>query len=334
MTYNFSDIKQFKGRLVTEAKGDKPAWIQAEKLDKFVDGPVFLGPGWFVTRGYPGSYLPLELVSDDCCHGRVAICETRVPGLFRRWELLGDPCLEDDRTTLAKALESLLRMARLNGVDMVFSFSNMARWATPELDEVLEGAYTEAFGTYAIDLNQEIDQIKAGMNTGHRRLLRKAEAANVEVRSKVDADAFVALMEKTYQRGGKNQPFDAVYLRRLIDSPQMKILAVSTYLDDELQAALLVPYDRQRGYFLHGASAAKPARGSVQAAHVAVMKELKNLGIPEYDFGGARKETDNKRLAGIFRFKKSFGGEFIDSVRWRMPLTIVGRIELSFKSRS
>jgi len=153
----------------------------------------------------------------------------------------------------------------------------------------------------------------------------------VEVRHHVDAEGFLALMDVTYSRGGKRRPFSDAYLRRLIERPGFSVVAVSAWAQGQLQAALLIPHDTHTAYFLHGASLQRPVTGSNVVCHWAAMRRLKERGVSDYDLGGARRETEDRRLSGIFRFKRHFGGPFVESVRWRLPLTPAGRLFLRFR---
>jgi hypothetical protein len=307
-------------------------WTPAEPAT-FEPERFFLSRRWFELKHTQGHYRPFVLSSGGEVAARVAVREVRTAGLVRRWEVLAEPALVDVRVTQAEALSALIRRARADRVDLLESFSNMARWTEPGLPEVLEGAQIEAFGTYVVDLAPDDAQLRASMHSEHRRLLRKAEAAGVEVRDGVPTSAFIDLMDETYGRGGKDRPFDSDYLMRLLEAPGLDCVTVSAWLDGQLEAAAVVPFDRERGYFLHGASRTQPAQGATIAVQAAVLARLKAHGVARYDLGGARRETDDERLKGIFRFKQRVGGVFEDCVRWRLPLSTLGRHGLSVAQR-
>ena len=305
--------------------GDSLRWMPAESRSRFLPRKVFLGRGWCEHSREPGGFLFLELIREG---QRVALCtvrDQRLPGVFRLWDLPAEPDLLDPAVTQAEALEALLHLARRNSVDLLQSFSNMARWTDPAVPgKVAEGELLP-FGTYVVDLTPGLDAVIAGMHKKQRHALRKGQRSSVTTRDSLDAGAFVALMDETYERGGKKQPFSSRYLHRLIDGPQVPLIAVSAYAEDKLQAAVLIPHDAQRAYFLHGAARAQPVEGASVVAHGRAIELMIERGVAEYDLGGARRETDDERLGGIFKFKKRFGGEFEDCVRWRLPLTMVGR---------
>jgi len=265
--------------------------------------------------------LLLELVQAGRRLGRVTIRDLHLPGLLRRWEVLAEPELEAGARGQAEALTCLIGLARRNGVTELVSWSNMARWTGPGVAEVLRGGEVEPFGTYVVDLAQAPEDLRRRMHSEHRRVLRRGEAAGLRVEPTLHAADFGALLDATYARGGKAHVFGPAYLRGLIETPAVQLLAWSVWAGSTLQAAVVVPFDQERGFFLHGASLPRPALGATVALHMAVMLELRRRGVRAYDLGGARRSTDDPRLRGIFRFKRRLGGTFEDCVRWRLPLT-------------
>jgi len=281
---------------------------------------VFSGRDWYRVKQPPGYYRLLQLPA------RVAVWDLWLPGLFRRWTLPAEPVLRGG--TQPRALEAVLGAARRNRVDLVESTFNMARWGEAIRDLVRDGR-VEEFGTYVVDLAAGIAAVREGIHKKHRQGLRKAEKADLEVRTAADPVAFAELMQLTYAHGGKDNPFTASYLRRLLAPGALSQLYVGVYERGVLAAGLVVPFDERRGYYLHGASRRDAGPGASILGQVVVMEQLVARGVPTYDLGGARRETDDPRLAGIFRFKRRFGGTFEPCLRWRLPLTARGRLALS-----
>jgi hypothetical protein len=300
-----------------------------------VAGSLFQTARWFEVKQPGGRHRVAECLRDGRRVGGMGVREVRTAGLVRRYELMAEPAVEAGADLdQAAALSAFLGFARREGADLVESFSNMARWTHPDLPAVLAGSETEPFGTYRVDLSRGVDALRAGMHSEHRRLLRKAEAAGILVRPMLPADAFIDLMDETYGRGGKDRPFDEGYLRRLIDARDtLDLLLFSAWSGDTLEAAAIIPFDRGRGYYLHGASRTHAAQGATVAVQMAAMTALAARGVGVYDLGGARRETTDERLRGIFRFKERVGGVFEDCVRWRCALTAVGRGGLALAHR-
>ncbi len=319
-------------RIRTASPGGGPTWIPASP-DEFAPGRIFLTRGWVLARRPGGDHLPLQLADAGRPAGSIAVSTEIRAGIFRRWEILAEPAIDGSVLGQATALEALIRLARLNRVDLLDSFSNMARWTDPELKGLLAKGEIEHFGTYVVDLTREMRRIRESMHSHHRRLLLKAEAAGVEVRDSVPPADFMRLMDETYGRGGRARPFDSRYLERIIVAPGFDRIISSAWLGGTLEAAIIVPHDARRGYFLHGASRTRATPGATVAAHFAAMGRLRAAGVGEYDLGGARRITKDARLAGIFRFKQHFGGSFEDCLRWRLPLTHLGRVGLTIARR-
>lgn len=303
-------------RALHPVPGEGPGWRPAE-IQKLSPRGVFAGSRWFEVKAW--SEGALRLVWEDAGQS-VALLSIRdvwIPGVQRRWEVVVEPEPLGAAVDQAELLQGLFRLAAHNGVDEVTSRFNMARWTASGLEDLLSESEREAFGTYVVDLAPEPEALRAGLHKKHRYQLTKAEKAGVEIRTDIDADAFVALMEETYERGGKSLSYTPRYLRRVVAAAaSLPCLTVGAWAQERWQAVLLIPYDRRRGYFLHGASAASPVMGASVLAHVAAMERLRELGVAAYDLGGARAATVDPRLQGIFRFKKRFGGVFEPCWRW------------------
>lgn len=307
-------------RLKVEPPGSAARWVPSSDRERFSPQRVFLRPAWARHWRDPGGLLLLDLVGAGRRLGRATIRDLHVPGVERRWEVVAEPELQGGPPEQARALGALLRLARRNGVHELVSRSNMARWTGAGLDVVLASAEREPFGTYLIDLTRPPDALRAALHSEHRRVLRRSEAAGVVIVPSVEAAAFEALLDTTYGRGGRSHAFGPGYLRRLIEAPAVDLLAWSAWCEGALQAAVVVPFDNERAFFLHGASLPRPAPGATVALHWAVMRELSSRGVARYDLGGARRRTEDPRLRGIFRFKRRLGGIFEDCVRWRTRL--------------
>ena len=93
----------------------------------------FLSRRWFELKHTQGQYRPFVLAAGGEVAARIAVREVRTAGLVRRWEVLAEPALVDTHVTQAEALAALVRRARTERVDLLESFSNMARWTDPAL---------------------------------------------------------------------------------------------------------------------------------------------------------------------------------------------------------
>ncbi|MBF0126848.1 MAG: GNAT family N-acetyltransferase, partial [Magnetococcales bacterium] len=173
------------------------------------------------------------------------------------------------------------------------------------------------FGTYLVPLAATPEALWSGLHPHHRRQISKAKKAGVEVVWHWDATRFHPLLEETYALGGKKTQFSVPYLRTLLHHLQGRVLTVGAVNAGELVAALMIPHDAARGYYLHGGRSVGAPSGAAHLLHWEVMLRLRSMGVGAYDLGGARLETEDPRLAGIFTFKSRFGGLFEPCVWWR-----------------
>ena len=309
-----------------------PRWLPAEDMERFTPDNVFLSPGWRRHWKSPGWPVYLELVDRGARMGFVTIRDLWLPGVFRQWEVVAEPDLLEGELDQSATLEALLELARYNRVDLVQSFFNMARWTDPGVrDKVTaEGGYCQEFGTYIVKTSTDEEEIASSLHKMLRRLLRKSHRIGLRVKEGLEPGEFWELLDETYRKGGKICPHSRRYIHEFLSSPAVPMVSVAVRsASGRLEAAVVVPYDGRRGYYLHGGTRKDVAPGASVAAHVKAMQVLAEKGVPLYDLGGARRSTTDQRLAGIFKFKSRFGGEFEDCVRWRLGLTLRGKIVAS-----
>lgn len=218
-------------------------------------------------------------------------------------------------------LEALFVLGRRQGIFQVECAFNMARWSDKVLLTEVGAEIIEEFGTYVVDLEQNHDQLWSGLHGKHRNMINRAGRDGLEVRFDVTAETFIAMMDETYAKGGVANPFSHSYLTHLFALSGKRLLLAGVFSAQGLEAGAVVPWDGSRGYFLHGATRSDPRPGAANLLHWEVMLELKRRGVAGYDFGGARRDTNDPRLAGIFRFKERFGGTFIPCWYWRKVIS-------------
>lgn len=217
-------------------------------------------------------------------------------------------------------LEKLFQIAKKEGVFLVESQFNMSRWKDREF-LVNHCEITDDFGTYLVDLSQSEQILWKQLHGKHRNMIQKAKRLGVEIRFELNLDDFLELMNQTYQKGQKENRFSFGYLQSLKKHLGSNLLLAGAYQDDILQAGLMVPFDQDRGYYLHGASRPGGSTGASNLLHWQIMQNLMEKGIHHYDLGGARLQTDDSRLQGIFRFKSRFGGRFEPCYYWQKTVS-------------
>jgi hypothetical protein len=63
------------------------------------------------------------------------------------------------------------------------------------------------------------------------------------------------------------------------------------------------------------------------------MLRFKQEGVSSYDLGGVYRGTDDEEQINIARFKRCFGGRFVETFDAALPLTLKGRLALSLVAR-
>lgn len=230
----------------------------------------------------------------------------------KKWQLYG--AWESGNSTW---LQELFDQGKRAGVFQIECAFNMARWTDQDLLNTLGVTITEEFGTYEIDLEVPETTLWSGVHSSHRTKINRGKREGLEVRLAFDCDTFITLMEQTYARGGVHNPFSRVYLESLIALSGPDMMLVGIYSPRGLEAGSVIPIDSERGYFLHGATRHDPLPGASALLHWQTMLALKQRGVRCYDLGGARRETQDPRLQGIFRFKERFGGRFQPCWYWQ-----------------
>lgn len=276
---------------------------------------LFLSPSWLAAMAEQGAVSGYRVV--DLAGEPGAVGEVRMWGQ-RQWVLYGAPA-----PPWLDKLASLFQQARAAGVMSVGCGFNMSRW--PAEVVIAAGAEVlEPFGTYMLDLTQPREALWGRVHATHRRWIRRAPREGVTVRWGWEDDAFLALATVTYARGGKVNPISRELLRSLRRHLGENLLLAGAYHEEQLVAAVIIPWDSGCGYYLHGAS--RGGDGPVGAAHLLhweVAERLRELGVARYDLGGARRFTEDARLMGIFQFKERFGGAFVDCCYWRKVVSPV-----------
>ncbi len=268
---------------------------------------LFLSQPWvqvMVASGAISRVYPLIVDGESVCVG-----EYQAFGL-KKWLLFGA-----FESQTEQKLTELFSQAARHGVFKVESDFNMSRWQNqPFLAS--NTTITRTFGTYLVDLTQTESQLWSQMHAKHRNMTRRATQEGVEIQFDLNLNTFFELMVETYAKGGREHGFSLDYLHAIKKNLSDQLLLAGAIHQGVLQAALMVPFDARCGYFLHGASRTHGVPGASNLLHWEAMRWMQSNGIAHYDLGGAREQTDDPRLAGIFNFKKRFGGPFIHCYHW------------------
>jgi lipid II:glycine glycyltransferase (peptidoglycan interpeptide bridge formation enzyme) len=179
------------------------------------------------------------------------------------------------------------------------------------------------FGTYKIDLNSKTnDQLLEGMQARYRSSIRQIEKLNVEIRYGLqELKVFQKLHEETMERTSAYSEDHASLSKELKALPDNSLLA-TIYIDNKIQGGLYVVYSNYGAYYFHGASAnTTEASGAIKYLHYKVMCLMREKGVKQYDFVGARlTDISGTKLEGIQNFKKRFGADLVKGYLWKIDL--------------
>jgi peptidoglycan pentaglycine glycine transferase (the first glycine) len=181
--------------------------------------------------------------------------------------------------------------------------------------------------TLIVDLAQEREAIMAAMHEKWRYNIRLAERKGVKVymtgeRGTGATDVFWDLLEETTERD-RFRAHDKEYYRSMLEAlsgdpatdgktrPVARLVFAEH--DGRVLAANLMIYFGGTATYLHGASSRE--RREVMAPHLlhwTAMLDAKGWGYTDYDFWGVAPEgAEDHPWAGITRFKRGFGGNYV-----------------------
>ena len=176
-------------------------------------------------------------------------------------------------------------------------------------------------GTYWVDLTQSEDEIFKKYNTHNKRQIKKAVNLGVTIKSSYDTDLvnlFYDYYTKTFTRKGLSPSVRAYFdkgARILIKNQKCRIF-YAEYQQQILNLAIISLIGTPR--YLWGACSLeedKPdAPPTGHLLHWEVIKWLKSQQYKRYDFGGSPGYIPQPGHPnyGVWRFKKGFGGDFIE----------------------
>lgn len=165
-------------------------------------------------------------------------------------------------------------------------------------------------GTFVVDLREPEDDLWARVSSGKRKELRQVERAGARAvcapARRADLADFLGLHARLARRK-RLPPAPAEVLERLM---ARGALVACRALDPSgvPRVVNLLYVAHGQGYFLYGAGDDALPPGLGLLAQWEGVRALRALGLRHYDLGlvASRDESD-----GVYRFKRSLGGEFV-----------------------
>ena len=182
--------------------------------------------------------------------------------------------------------------------------------------------------TWVLDLSQSEEELRAGLNSGHRNPINTAAKRGLSFRQEKDPGAiesFLPMLADTYQRAGIKAHPDSYY-RQLADTLITAGAATFYFADYKSQpvaAAMVYDFGPTRHY-AHAVADQRLNRELKAAAPLLwqMILDAKQQGRERFDFWGiAPTEDPSHPWAGISKFKRGFGGELVTlQGTWDLPI--------------
>ena len=178
------------------------------------------------------------------------------------------------------------------------------------------------WGTYEIDLrNKSIDEIFNNFHSKHKNVIRKAIKSEVKIKQLDDIEIVYQNIKETFERQKSLYYPSLDYLKKLKDNLQDNLLIIGSFYQDKLQGCAVIPYSKERAYYLYGGSIQRPFTGSLNYMHYEIIKFLKEKEVKYYDFMGARLCLEKgSKFEGIQRFKSRFGARLKKGYAFIVPI--------------
>ena len=175
-----------------------------------------------------------------------------------------------------------------------------------------------------IDISSGADNTWSSMKSRARNMIRKAEKSAVNVTSVVSPDSqwvdrYFSMLSETFDSQGLHPPHSKNFYAAIANiSDNNSVRYVQAISNSQIISAAIFILDiaNSRMVYLSGVSNKEGmnlAASSLIQWHI--IKEGINLGVLNYDMGGLG-------IPSIDKFKKSFGGDYVNHHRWiyRSPM--------------
>ncbi len=184
--------------------------------------------------------------------------------------------------------------------------------------------------TVITDVTQSDDALLGAMHEKTRYNIRVSAKQGIHVRlgTHDDMDAFIALMRETSSRDAFT-PHEETYLRATYDalaSSGMARIRIAEYHKQPLAANMEMAFGDTVTY-LHGASSSTHRHAMAPyALHWDALRAARDEGWRFYDWWGCNPDRVSNYYykpswQGITRFKRGWGGEFVEYAgTWDLPL--------------
>ena len=291
-------------------------------LQSFEWGEVKASTGWKPHR--------LILEDSDRVRGAVSILERRLPGVKKTiFYAPRGPVLDfDDQDAFQALIQEVRGLAKerkaiLWKIDPdipkdLLRASKLKALGFRGLSRGLNFEGVQPRFVFRLSITDTLDEVFARFSQKTRYNIRLAERKGVTVRSnctEADLTPFYSLLKETCQRDGflvRGIEYYRVIWRELVERDLARLF-VAEYEGRPIAAKLSFIFG-DKVWYVYGASG--NAYRNVMPNHAlqwAMIQWAKSRGCTMYDFRGVSGDLNpDNPLYGLYRFKKGFGGEFVE----------------------
>ncbi len=168
------------------------------------------------------------------------------------------------------------------------------------------GAVCVPWGTYVVSLKEK--DFFNNFNSKLRQKIRKALREGVQIKSTNNIELIYKIIKETMQRQNSIHYPSLEYLKSIQEKlPHQSRFYISLY-KNKIQGCSVILFDKNRAYVPYAGSSSKVEHvGAIALMHYQAMEDMREKGVQEYDFMGARLyEKKGSKFSGINRFKRSF----------------------------
>lgn len=177
------------------------------------------------------------------------------------------------------------------------------------------------WGTHEVPLDKNDEELLASFHNHHKKVIRKAVKDGVSVTVTHDPLIIYENIKETLVR--QHLPYypSLDYLTSLQANCPENVRFYVSMLNGELQGCAVIVLDHDRAYAMYAGSIPKPSSGSLNLMHYTIMTQMRDLGIPVYDFTGARINVkEGSKYEGIQTFKLRFGAQLREGYAFRVVI--------------
>jgi len=177
----------------------------------------------------------------------------------------------------------------------------------PQSNAVFEVAPQESvscpWGTFETRIDLADEELLKTFHAKHRNVINKAIRDGVTVRLIEQLETVHNNIRNTLLRQKLPYYPSLAFIQSLHQRLPGQLLMMGAFCGEQLQGVALVPFDKQRGYYLYGGSIENPAGGALNLLQYEIMRKLRDDGVIHYDFVGARIDVEGwKQIRGNSAF--------------------------------